>query len=534
MKIHRIILTLLTVVTVMAHGIDADARTKSKTRTKARTEQKSTARRAAAPAEPRTAAEVKRERQRTEQEIADTRRQISQNDKETSRQLNRLNLINARISQREDTIRGISRQLDSVTGSIAQLDDTIGALNTRAAALKSAYAVSLRQARARRQSMDYLSFIFSAKTFEQAWRRLRYLNELSKTTTRQAIQIKHNTQQLTEAKARLDNLRTSRTTSLASLNRVQNGQKREQADAGRLVANLKKEGASLNRELNRRREQAAALDRELNRIVEQEIRAAEARRAAEEKARREAAAREARERAAREAREREAAERAAADRARQAQQPRDAKTGEAVPKPAEKPSAKPSRTVPRPKPEDKATEKPVVPPPAEKQPEKQPEKVAEKPAPKTTSFDSQAEADRRLTGSFESNKGRLLFPVAGRYTVVSQFGTYDHPDLQKVKVNSLGIDVEVPRGSTVRSVFEGVVSSIFRLDGYHNVIIVRHGDYLTVYGGIDGLSVKKGDKVRTGQTIGTLYSDPDDGGRTRLHFEIRHEKTKLNPAEWVR
>ena len=82
--------------------------------------------------------------------------------------------------------------------------------------------------------------------------------------------------------------------------------------------------------------------------------------------------------------------------------------------------------------------------------------------------------------------------------------------------------------------YEGVVSSIFRLDGYHNIVIVRHGQYLTVYAGIDALTVKKGDKVKTGQTLGIVYSNQADDNRTRLHFEIRREKQKLNPAEWVR
>lgn len=79
-----------------------------------------------------------------------------------------------------------------------------------------------------------------------------------------------------------------------------------------------------------------------------------------------------------------------------------------------------------------------------------------------------------------------------------------------------------------------MVSSIFRLDGYHSVVILRHGEYLTVYAGIDALAVKKGQSVKAGQTLGSLYSDPDDGGRTSLHFEIRHEKQKLNPVEWVK
>jgi len=442
----------------------------------------------------RTSKDVRRDRQKTEQEISRTRKQISENDKETARQLNRLNLINATMNLRADTIRDIKARLDSVNTRIKVLNDSINVLTVREKSLKTNYAKSLRTMRARRQSMSDIAFIFSAKSFGQAWRRIRYLREIAKTSTRQAQQIKTATESLTAVRQQLDALKTEHTSSLARLNTAQATMSHERASADNLVSTLRRQGKSLNRELSRRRQQAADLDRELNRIVEQEIREAEARREAERK-------RLAQEKAAKEAAER---------------------------KKAEANKTKPTKESPEDKnlAEAKPTQQPAHEPIQSKSPA---------PAPKATSaYASQAEADRKLTGSFASNKGRLLFPVAGRYTITSKFGTYNHPDFAKVQMNNLGIDIEVPRGTSTRAVFDGVVSSIFRLDGYHNVVILRHGEYLTVYAGIDALAVKKGDKVKAGQNIGSLYSDPDDGGRTSLHFEIRHEKQKLNPSEWVR
>jgi septal ring factor EnvC (AmiA/AmiB activator) len=78
------------------------------------------------------------------------------------------------------------------------------------------------------------------------------------------------------------------------------------------------------------------------------------------------------------------------------------------------------------------------------------------------------------------------------------------------------------------------VTSVFRIDGYQNVVILRHGEYLTVYAGLDNIAVRKGDKVKTGQRLGHIYSDADDGERPVLHFELRREKQKLNPSEWVK
>ncbi len=145
-----------------------------------------------------------------------------------------------------------------------------------------------------------------------------------------------------------------------------------------------------------------------------------------------------------------------------------------------------------------------------------------------------ADADRKITGSFVANKGRLLFPIAGKYTIVGTFGRSNHQNLSNIQVNNSGIDILVSKGTTARAVYDGTVSSVFFMPGYQNIVILRHGDYLTVYAGLASLSISKGAKVKAGATIGTVYSDPDDGGRTVLHFEVRHEREKLNPLDWVR
>lgn len=145
-----------------------------------------------------------------------------------------------------------------------------------------------------------------------------------------------------------------------------------------------------------------------------------------------------------------------------------------------------------------------------------------------------SQADRQLTGTFESNRGKLPYPVNGQYTIVKKFGTQQHPRLPKVKTNNPGIDIETERGAAVHAVFEGEVSQIFKLAGYNNVIVVRHGDYVTVYANIESLSVRKGDKVATGQELGRVYVDKNDGNRSVLHFELRHEKEKQDPELWLR
>lgn len=141
---------------------------------------------------------------------------------------------------------------------------------------------------------------------------------------------------------------------------------------------------------------------------------------------------------------------------------------------------------------------------------------------------------KSLSGSFEQNKGRLPYPVGGRYTVVRPFGRTTHPDLPHVQVDNSGIDIEVQPGTDVRAVFDGKVSEIFKLTGFENIVMVRHGRYLTIYANVDAITVKKGDTVKAGMAIGKVHADATDNNRSVLHFEIREERKKLDPQLWLR
>jgi septal ring factor EnvC (AmiA/AmiB activator) len=142
-------------------------------------------------------------------------------------------------------------------------------------------------------------------------------------------------------------------------------------------------------------------------------------------------------------------------------------------------------------------------------------------------------AEKALSSSFADNKGSLPFPLRGNYKIVSYFGIQQYKELSKVTVNNNGIDLETMPGNEARTVFDGVVSRIFILPGYHNSIIVRHGNYLTLYSYLEQVYVKQGDKVSTGQTLGKIYTDTENGNSTLLHFELWKEQTKLDPLPWL-
>lgn len=141
---------------------------------------------------------------------------------------------------------------------------------------------------------------------------------------------------------------------------------------------------------------------------------------------------------------------------------------------------------------------------------------------------------RALSGSFESNRGRLLFPVRGRYTIVKGFGRQTHPDLPNVVTDNPGIDIAASEGAKARSIFEGTVSGIFSQDGYNKVVMVRHGSYISIYANLSSINVRMGEKVRANQDLGTIYRDPEYGNKPVLHFELRRERAKLNPMQWIR
>lgn len=162
------------------------------------------------------------------------------------------------------------------------------------------------------------------------------------------------------------------------------------------------------------------------------------------------------------------------------------------------------------------------------------EKAAPKPGEKAPKPGAGKKAPAMPASTFEKSKGSLPMPVSGTAIIVSGFGRHTHKELSKVEVMNNGIDIETMPGASALAVYPGVVSMVIVMDGYHNVVLVRHGEYLTVYAGISELAVRKGQPVIAGQNLGTIYSDPDDDGRTRLHFEVRHEKEKLDPAEWLR
>lgn len=143
-----------------------------------------------------------------------------------------------------------------------------------------------------------------------------------------------------------------------------------------------------------------------------------------------------------------------------------------------------------------------------------------------------SKADRELSGNFAANRGKLPMPISGAYIITSHYGQYAVEGLRNVKLDNKGIDIQGKPGAQARAIFDGKVAAVFQLNGLFNVLI-RHGNYISVYCNLSSASVKIGDSVTTKQSIGQVFSDGTDNGRTVLHFQLRREKEKLNPEPWL-
>ena len=150
--------------------------------------------------------------------------------------------------------------------------------------------------------------------------------------------------------------------------------------------------------------------------------------------------------------------------------------------------------------------------------------------PRNTATVSLTPEEQTLNNSFINNKGKLPWPVV-KGAKVSDFGHYPHPDVPSVMIDNHGIDILVDAGTPARAVFNGEVTAILDIMGT-KVVMVRHGEYITVYQNLASVNVQKGNKVTTKQTLGTVAKNASSN-TYELHFEVWKNNSNLNPNDWL-
>ena len=140
-------------------------------------------------------------------------------------------------------------------------------------------------------------------------------------------------------------------------------------------------------------------------------------------------------------------------------------------------------------------------------------------------------SEKTLSNNFVGNKGKLPWPVE-RGVISSTYGKHASVVSDKVTITNNGIDIATTEGAKARAVFDGEVASVTKLSGANTVVIIRHGEYFTVYSNLENVTVKRGDKVKTKQNIGTVHTNMTEG-KTELHFELLKEQNRQNPSNWL-
>ncbi len=139
--------------------------------------------------------------------------------------------------------------------------------------------------------------------------------------------------------------------------------------------------------------------------------------------------------------------------------------------------------------------------------------------------------EQLVNDKFEANRGRLPWPTE-RGVILSSYGEHEHPVLKGVKVRNDGVYISTLPGARVRSVFDGEVSKVLAIPGKNKIVIIKHGNFFTVYANLNDVSVSPGQKVKTKQNIGTASTDPDED-KTYVELQIWNGNVKLNPELWI-
>lgn len=396
-----------------------------------------------------TKKELELKKKKLLQEIAMTQKVLEQTQENKEATLQQLVALTKQIAARENLIVTISSEMKVLDRQIVERQETIVKLSEQLVQLKNEYAAMVVFAQRNQSAYNKLMFIFAADNFNQAYKRLKYIQQFNSYRRHQAEFIVNTQVDLRTAIAELELKKKGKDLLLKDEQKEKvklDGDKKKQAQVAKELQEKEKQ---LSKELAKKEQQVQRLNKAIEEAIKREIEAAKKK--AEEEARKKAIA-------------------------------------------------------------------------------------AGKPIPKTTpngggnALTSTPEA-LKLSNDFTENKGRLPWPVE-KGVVIESFGVHPHPVLKGVMVQSNGINIQTEMNAAVRAVFDGEVRSVFTVPGQNKSVLVRHGEYFTVYSNLLSTNVKMGDVIKAKQVIGTVYTVP---GRSaaELQFGVWKSITKLDPATWL-
>ncbi len=371
--------------------------------------------------------DLRQKKEEVEKEIEYTSQLINEIQKSERTSLNRLRLINSRISQRNTLINTISDEIKVYQECISNNTMVIELLGNDLEQIKKEYAELIKTAYRNKNSYDMVLFLLSANDFNQAYRRFLYTKQYTEYREKQAESIKIIQSVLNEKIIRLEQQNLLKKQLIQDTKEETQKLEDERLQQNSELKILQKEQQNLRNKLNEQRKVEQQLENEIQQIISEEAR----------------------------------------------------------------------------KNKDSGGSGFVLTP------------------------------EQKLIGdNFAENKNRLPWPVE-RGIITEHFGIHQHPVLSNVQINNNGINIATEVGAKIRAVFNGEVSRVFGISGGNTAVIIRHGNYLSVYSNLREVIVKKGDNVTTKQVIGTIYTDIEEDNKSILKFQIWRENQKLNPEEWI-
>ncbi len=375
-------------------------------------------------------AQLQREKQQNLAKIKETEKILNETRVEKKNTLGELTALNQRISQQESLIKSIKNEISFLDYDISENNQIIQALEKDVNKLKAEYAAMIFSAQKASGKVDKLTFLFSAKSFDQLMMRLKYMEQYGKARQSQAEAI-GKVQQILREQVNITELKRNEKNNLLGDEVKENTELTSLKEKQRLVVrSLEKQEKQLRKDLEATKKAVTELDDLIAKIIKEEL-----------------------ERAAREARE------------------KDGKKGKEI-----------------------------------------------------------SDAAIALSNSFEENRNKFPWPVSG--FVSQKFGRQKHPVLKGIEIQNDGVNIQTKQGEEVHSIFNGEVSRVAFTPGMGNTIIIKHGEYFTVYTGLKDISVKQGQQVTTNQQLGKVLSNGE--GISELRFQIRKNFDALNPQEWLR
>ena len=433
--------------------------------------------------QPTTVQALEKERKKIQQQIKEQERRLANTQKDVKKRLQNLMILNTEIAGKRRTIDTIRHDINHLDGEIETLGIQLEELQKMLADCKKRYVKSMRYMHRNRSAQSQMMFIFSADNFAQMFRRLRFMREYAAYQHVQGDEVKAQQEEVNNKFLEISVAKDHKAQLLAKGERERQALEGKQTEQQNVVKSLQKEQKTIQSIIAQQKKKDAALNAQIDRLIAEEVARQKARAEAEARRRAEAAARE-RELAEAKVREEKARAEAMAAKDKKSREEAERRVREAEEK--------------RVAAQRKAESMPMTPP----------------------------SEDVRISGNFESNRGRLPMPITGPYRVVSHFGQYNVEGLHNVTLDNKGINIKGENGAQARSIFDGEVSGVFSFGGTM-VVMVRHGSYISVYCNLASVNVHRGQRVSTRQSLGRVGTD------NILQFQLRKETAKLNPESWL-